>query len=393
MNEFTQTHLYTCGFNTWHQNLLGTNATTSFVSTPTTPVFDRSIEDDKVIQVALGAEYSLSLTQSGKCFVGGLSAYGQLGLKSETECSTSNITKKFEYIHTLSHVKIVQIDCGAEHSCFLTDDGRVFLCGYNYHQEISNTSGNAFFPVEIHAHEIFGTEEVERISSVVAGSWHTCFFTECGNVYARGQYIEHGLDRINEYTKINSDKVVQKLRCGEYFSVMCDINNDIYVLYNADGLQKVATGMIDFDCRDRYFVVLDNKSEFTVYHRELTKGIKHFSSDDCGDVVQAEHATQIALTSTQVAVVYPGGQLRIYKFSASYNSGDIGEYHIRQWIKDVSVPKCRNMGTQLVAVAGYNHFMFHWNNSTSRDVLLFFQKLGRSVMDGTYSDIHIISQQ
>jgi alpha-tubulin suppressor-like RCC1 family protein len=41
-----------------------------------------AIDDEKIIQVALGAEHSLVLTESGKCFVGGLYCYGQFGTRT-----------------------------------------------------------------------------------------------------------------------------------------------------------------------------------------------------------------------------------------------------------------------------------------------------------------------
>jgi hypothetical protein len=387
--EFTQNQLFACGLNYWFQSVLGKDKDDSFIATPTTPVFDRNIDDEKIIQVALGAEFSLVLTESGKCFVGGLYAYGQFGTKTKSACEFhDSTTKVFEYIHTLSHVKVVQISCGAEHSCFLTDEGRVFLCGYNLHNEISNDTENVHFPLEIQPLDIFGTNEnIQRIRQVVAGNWHTAFLTYNGYVYARGKFVIHKKNNEIEYTKINDHLVVDKMRCGENFTVMRDINHDIYILYNEiTGLVKIASReIVDFDCRDLRLALLNDKSECSLYSvsDELELLTTEYA-DDCDNFQTQCHAIQIVLSAIYVALVYSDGHIRFL------TNIDELKFVTKQWITNVSLPKCRNMNTKLVASAGYQHFMFYWDQYNSNGVTLFLQRLNRCKSDALFSDIDIL---
>jgi len=209
MTEFKQSQLFSCGQNIWYQNLLGKDLTKEFVSVPSCPKFNRDVSNDIVVKIALGAEFSLCLMKSGRVFAGGLSSYGQLAMYPTSQCSLNFITRIFELVTTLEEHKIVDIACGAEHSCFLTDTGRVFLSGYNYHQEIDDSGNNYYFPLEVDMDMVFGSGiPHEPIIKIYAGSWHTCLLTEKGNLYIRGAHSEHmtsGNSNL-QYVRINESK-------------------------------------------------------------------------------------------------------------------------------------------------------------------------------------------
>lgn len=82
----------------------------------------------KVIKISAGRAHALVLSDEG-LFSFGNNAYGQCGRKviSNEDYVMSN------YIHTIDSIegkKIVEIECGQDHSIAVTEDGAVYSCGW-----------------------------------------------------------------------------------------------------------------------------------------------------------------------------------------------------------------------------------------------------------------------
>jgi alpha-tubulin suppressor-like RCC1 family protein len=90
--------------------------------------FDSGFEDRNTIdQIALGAKHSLFLTNRGRLYVCGYGSQGQLGLgKSFTSnCYEPTLVK------SLVGKQIIMIAAGSNHSLALTSRYDVYSCGHN----------------------------------------------------------------------------------------------------------------------------------------------------------------------------------------------------------------------------------------------------------------------
>jgi hypothetical protein len=374
--EFTQTQLYSCGNNEHYQNAVGIDNESSFISTPTTPVFATNIDNEKIIQVALGSDHSIVLTESGKCFAGGLYCYGQTSLKSELECrgvavNPSKAFHAFEYIHTLSHVKVVHIACGQGISYFWTDEGKLFMCGYKI------TEQRFVYSLE----EILLPEYIRTVKQLYA-NMKSCLLTADGNVYT---YYN------NIFKKVNGDLIIDKIACCEFTIVMRDINNDIYINLKKSNLIKIETGestIVDFNCNNNYILLLNDRSELKVYGHDGvidTETVIEYI-DDCNTCIQTQaHATKVSIAEKQVAITYSDGHVRIAMFTDYYKD----KYCLSQWNNEVSIPKCQ-IGAELVVAAANRYFMFYWKQNQSKQVVNFYHRLKESLSENLYCDIIVV---
>lgn len=82
----------------------------------------------RVLQVACGRAHSLVLTDQEGVFSLGNNAYGQCGrpIVENEVYSGSHIIHKIEGFSG----KVIQVACGQDHSLFLTDQGKVYSCGW-----------------------------------------------------------------------------------------------------------------------------------------------------------------------------------------------------------------------------------------------------------------------
>lgn len=85
--------------------------------------------------VACGAHHSTAISRKGELFSWGLGCNGELGLgrwgpielSSPRQCSAS-------------HIRIVSVACGANHTLAIGEDGRLFSCGKNRHGQLGTNT-------------------------------------------------------------------------------------------------------------------------------------------------------------------------------------------------------------------------------------------------------------
>lgn len=68
-----------------------------------------------------------ALMDNGILFAWGLGDYGALGTGEFRSCSTPTKVK----LPTKAIATLRQISCGAMHTAFLTEDGKLYMCGSN----------------------------------------------------------------------------------------------------------------------------------------------------------------------------------------------------------------------------------------------------------------------
>lgn len=82
-----------------------------------------ALKQHKIRRVALGACHTLFLSSLGTPYACGCGGYGRLGLGTRQNVPTPT------RLPALEHLVVVQISAGFAHSSFVTDTGRVYLCG------------------------------------------------------------------------------------------------------------------------------------------------------------------------------------------------------------------------------------------------------------------------
>eukprot|EP01122_Echinamoeba_exundans_P000373 TRINITY_DN10331_c0_g1_i1.p1 TRINITY_DN10331_c0_g1~~TRINITY_DN10331_c0_g1_i1.p1 ORF type:complete len:996 (-),score=143.11 TRINITY_DN10331_c0_g1_i1:1-2583(-) len=168
----TEDHrVYCWGYNKYGQ--LGLGNTTNYDTPQRITFFDSS---RPVIAIGAGQRHSLVLTAQGEVYSFGHNHYGALALGHDGDCSVPEFVRFFEG-------KIVtKIIAAGYHSLFLTEDNRLWSCGYNFTGELGvGSKENSLVPKPI---SFF--QNKAKIVSVAVGSQHTLVLLADGELYSWG---------------------------------------------------------------------------------------------------------------------------------------------------------------------------------------------------------------
>eukprot|EP01084_Bolivina_argentea_P243421 408077_1 len=205
--------VYSCGYN--GQGQLGHGDTTNITNWK---MID-AVKNMKVIQIATAYRNCFMLQDDGSLYSVGYNGHGQLGLGNTTD--TTTVTK----IPFFNNIKIIQIACGVYHCVALDDQGRIYTWGYNGHCECGDTTTTDLTtPKSIIS---FYNKFVE----IDASYYNSSATTQNGEIFIWG-YNEYynclngNKTNVNIPTKINMDFVsqsvgvnnVSKIRLGYYES-------------------------------------------------------------------------------------------------------------------------------------------------------------------------------
>ncbi|KAL9642785.1 hypothetical protein ABK040_009860 [Willaertia magna] len=138
----------------------------------------------QIVDCAAGAWHSILLTKDGRVFGMGDTQYGQLGLSNRLD-GTTRYPLPF-LIKSLQHEKIKAVSCGYFHSVFLTQDGRIYTCGWNAYGQCGTSNTRTQRNIYL-LRPLLGVP-IEKI----ACGWNHCIvISRNGTVYAFGE-SKHG---------------------------------------------------------------------------------------------------------------------------------------------------------------------------------------------------------
>jgi alpha-tubulin suppressor-like RCC1 family protein len=200
-----------------------------------------------IVQVACGGGASLFLTNNGRVYSCGYNRYGNLGLVDNIWIHDPLITPKLVIdINgvSFSTIFISKIRASSQETFFITNDGRVFACGYNFHGQLGHTgsNGNHDYPPNL-------PRQVMSSFYVVDGAPNgsSYFLTNTGKVYSCGanDHAQLGYGSAgalknpnpqqitaNNFGSLNIVKVVSGSSGGRFLAS----DGKLYgVGYNADG--------------------------------------------------------------------------------------------------------------------------------------------------------------
>uniref|UniRef100_A0A182NJ79 Uncharacterized protein n=1 Tax=Anopheles dirus TaxID=7168 RepID=A0A182NJ79_9DIPT len=220
------------------------------------------VKNDPIVKIVCGNKQSGVVCESGRLFVWGLSAHGQLGLgKTET-------THKPSCVRTIKRLKErVRSFCfGGNGFCvILAESGKVFYGGKNVfpfnakvcslleastlHKNPTDNSEYTPFPVELREFHHCGLDQAggERFTEVVAGFNHFILLSSAGNCFGWG-YNSHqqlgGIDALAILThpeRIALDEPVEHVFCGHYCTLFVTTTSALYL---AGKFQKITVPVL-----------------------------------------------------------------------------------------------------------------------------------------------------
>eukprot|EP01083_Nonionella_stella_P097683 274563_1 len=243
-----------------------------------------------ILDIAFGKEHGLALTGDHEVCSFGANTFGQLGIgtigNTFDENNKTQLTKQPQFIDYFMHVnqKIIQITCGSYHSCALSKTGDIYTWGQGKYGQLGTkvlsiqilpryvahipnpkdviknitcgpegtaaiSKSGALYqwgygqstPIHIH----FPKEDALKVKKLSIGFAHSLCLTECGKLYGWGlcMYGQLGCD-VNNNKKITTplllsyfaDFDVYDIECCGLYTVICTVQNGIYILGFNDSL-------------------------------------------------------------------------------------------------------------------------------------------------------------
>ncbi|CAM4906816.1 unnamed protein product [Rotaria socialis] len=212
--------LYAFGSNRRHQLGIGLKEARLIYPHPVRIGYFRSRMSWK--QIAMGAEHTCALNYDGKVYVWGSNEDGQCGLARKQNDIKKPTELKLQYF-------VNSISCGYYHTGLVVKNGRLFLFGNNRDRQLGRSiPDQSIRPLEVSL--------PDRVKVVACGNQHTVVLTEKGEVYTcgRGEHGQLGLGRKisnSENFKMieNLPKNLTTIAAGKAHTVLLGLNGDLYV--------------------------------------------------------------------------------------------------------------------------------------------------------------------
>jgi uncharacterized repeat protein (TIGR02543 family) len=194
------------------------------------------LEDEKLIDIGLGHDFSVALTSQGRIFTWGYNQYGQLGDgTNQLKTIPTEITDKFNL--ELNEI-IIKMEIGYSFSAVLTSKNRMFLWGRNENGETGNGNTNKVsLPSEI-THKI-GLTENELISEIYLGRGKTFIKTTNNRIFTWGaNTLEINVNNsildiiepieISDYFDLEGDEFISDISSGDSHTIALTNKNRIF---------------------------------------------------------------------------------------------------------------------------------------------------------------------
>jgi alpha-tubulin suppressor-like RCC1 family protein len=134
------------------------------------PIELNDFNNEKIIAISCGGEYSMALTDCGHVYSWGDNQFGQLGLEESEETYNMFRTRRLKEIkpklikvksESNPNVFITKISCGSTHSLLLSRDGDIYAFGENNYGQI----GNNCFTNQLTPHKLYSSAKFIDITS------------------------------------------------------------------------------------------------------------------------------------------------------------------------------------------------------------------------------------
>ena len=177
--------IYSCGQNQFGQLGQGTTGS-STAAYPTPTLITLGIGTFNIVSIACGWRHTLFLRDNGMVYSCGRNIYGQLGF-AYSGTDTANLTPT-QITTTIGTLNVVSIIAAGHHSVFLTNTGKVYACGRNDVGQLGTTTNNGnnnANPTPTQITTTIGSLNIVSIS-IETTSDHNIFITDDDKLYACG---------------------------------------------------------------------------------------------------------------------------------------------------------------------------------------------------------------
>ncbi|XP_013182917.2 uncharacterized protein LOC106143663 isoform X1 [Amyelois transitella] len=175
-----------------------------------TQVEIKSLHCDEITQIACGGGHTLLLDAEGKLYSCGWNNKRQLGKDEETH--------RFERVWQLSGISFVNIACGWDFSCGVTDSNFLFVWG-------SNSNGQLGLPRDHFSEFVKPIRLQVNAMDVSMGLRHTAIVNSKGEVWVTGCGKHGQLGLGNE--RLSSDRFEQVPKVGKVSHIACGQNHTV----------------------------------------------------------------------------------------------------------------------------------------------------------------------
>lgn len=188
---------------------LGQGIVSEQVETPTTTTVE-PLHCDMIKQIACGGGHTLMLDGEGKLY--------SCGWNNKRQCGKDNETNKFERNWTLSGIKFINIACGWDFSCGVTDSNFLFVWG-------SNSNGQLGLPKDHFPEYVKPIRLQVNACAVSMGLRHTAIVNSKGEVWVTGCGKHGQLGMGND--KLSNDRFEQVQKVGKISHIACGQNHTV----------------------------------------------------------------------------------------------------------------------------------------------------------------------
>ena len=144
------------------------------------PPLPSTLNIDNIKLITSGSQHTALLTKDGFLYTCGYNYNGQLG----NDSTSSSFTKNFELCTNVDDIQgtIKEVSCGTSHTMLLTNSGKIYGTGYNFHGPlgIGSTNNKTIFTLSTF------NFTAETINSISCGSYFTVVLATSGNLYTTG---------------------------------------------------------------------------------------------------------------------------------------------------------------------------------------------------------------
>ena len=171
----------------------------------------------KVVQVSLGGYHSAAITEDGCLYMWGFNCYGQLG----------NGTTEDSYVPTKIMDNVTFVSLGRYHSAALTIDGSLYMWGYNDYGQLGNgITKDSYIPIKI----------MDNVAAVSLGYYNSAAITTDGSLYTWGQNTTGQLGNGRKENRLEASYLPEKIignvasiSLGSEHGAAITVHNDLYM--------------------------------------------------------------------------------------------------------------------------------------------------------------------
>ena len=194
-------------------------------------------DEDSIDMMVTGSTHSAILTKLGNLYMFGSNGFGELG--NGTVSASQEMVNIIDYFDLQDDEKIVKIGLGQNYSAALTSLGRLFTWGDNWLGKLGNGNESYFVTIPKEITSNVNLESGEVIIDLFIGDYHSAIITSENRVFTWGRNSHGQLgdgtgdDKyspvdITDNLPITSNDKVKKLAFGNSWSVLLTVSGKVF---------------------------------------------------------------------------------------------------------------------------------------------------------------------